>query len=39
MPGKANQSVLYLADAGEPAVCVQDHGDAPYDVLSSFGPV
>lgn len=39
MPGTANQSVLYLAGAGKPAVCVQDHGDPPYDVLSSFGPV
>lgn len=28
-----------LAGAGEPVVCVQDHGDAAYDALSSLGPI
>lgn len=28
MPGKAYEFVLHLAGAGEPVVCVQDHGDA-----------
>lgn len=39
MPGKANESGLYLACAGEPVLCVHDHGDAPYNVLSSFGSI
>lgn len=37
--GKADELVLYLAGAGEPVVCVQGHGDAPYDVTSSLGPM